>query len=140
MAMGMAQTFLHSPLFLLHYLQFHQYNRLQYHITMSYPQLILLPFRAHSACDYLWLFKLSKTSKSILNVKCLFGYNKFWTNNIRDDINFKFNTNEIFNELNKWFHNNLLILKNDKSILRFIIPVVFLFMRVGRSVKTQLSN
>jgi hypothetical protein len=49
MAVGMAQTFLRSPLFLLHYLQYHQYNRLQYHVTMSYPQLMLLSFSAHSA-------------------------------------------------------------------------------------------
>jgi len=51
MAMGMAQTYLHTPLFLLHYLQFHQYSRLQYYVTMSYPQLLPLSFSAHSACD-----------------------------------------------------------------------------------------
>jgi len=28
----------------------------------------------------------------------------------RDEIEFKFNTNEIFNEINKWFHSNLLVL------------------------------
>jgi len=29
---------------------------------------------------------------------------------------FKFNTNEIFNEINKWFHSNLLMLSYDKNI------------------------
>jgi hypothetical protein len=33
----------------------------------------------------------------------------------RDETEFKFNTNEIFNEINKWFHSNLLMLNYDKT-------------------------
>ena len=33
----------------------------------------------------------------------------------RDESAFKFKTNEIFNEINKWFHSNLLMLKCDKT-------------------------
>ena len=34
---------------------------------------------------------------------------------------FKFNTNEIFNEINKWFHSNLLMLNYDKTyFLQFL--------------------
>jgi hypothetical protein len=32
-----------------------------------------------------------------------------------DETEFKFNTNEIFNEINKWFHSNLLMLNYDKT-------------------------
>jgi len=35
----------------LHYIKFHQYIRLQYHVTVSYPELMLLSFSALSACD-----------------------------------------------------------------------------------------
>ena len=39
----------------------------------------------------------------------------------RDETKFKFNTNEIFNEINKWFHNNLLMLNYDKAcFLQFL--------------------
>jgi len=33
----------------------------------------------------------------------------------RNETGFKFKTNEIFNEINKWFHNNLLMLNCDKT-------------------------
>jgi len=32
-----------------------------------------------------------------------------------DETKFKFNTNEIFNEINKWFHSNILMLNYDKT-------------------------
>ena len=32
-----------------------------------------------------------------------------------DEIEFKFKTNEIFNEINKWFHSNLLMLNYDET-------------------------
>ena len=32
----------------------------------------------------------------------------------RDETEFKFKTNEMFNEINKWFHSNLLMLNYDK--------------------------
>jgi len=39
----------------------------------------------------------------------------------RDETEFKFNTNEIFNEINKWFHSNLLMLHYDKTnFLQFL--------------------
>jgi len=34
-----------------HYLQFHQYSRLQYHVTLPYPELMLLSFSVLSAWD-----------------------------------------------------------------------------------------
>jgi len=38
-----------------------------------------------------------------------------------DEIEFKFNSNEIFTEINKWFHTNLLMLKYDKTyFLQFL--------------------
>ena len=38
-----------------------------------------------------------------------------------DETKFKFNTNEIFNEINKWFHGNLLMLNDEKTyILQFL--------------------
>jgi hypothetical protein len=37
-----------------------------------------------------------------------------------DETEFKFNTNEIFNEINKLFHSNLLMLNYDKTF--FAIP------------------
>jgi len=33
----------------------------------------------------------------------------------RDETEFKFKTNEIFNEINKWFRSNLLMLNCDKT-------------------------
>jgi len=33
----------------------------------------------------------------------------------RDEIEFKFKANEIFKEINKWFHSNLLMLNYDKT-------------------------
>jgi len=33
----------------------------------------------------------------------------------RDETEFKFKTNEIFNEINKWFHSKLLMLNYDKT-------------------------
>ena len=33
----------------------------------------------------------------------------------RDETEFKFSTNEIFNEINKWFYSNLLMLNYDKT-------------------------
>jgi len=33
----------------------------------------------------------------------------------RNETGFKFKTNEIFNEINKWFHTNLLMLNYDKT-------------------------
>ena len=39
----------------------------------------------------------------------------------RDETEFKFKTNEIFNEINKWFHSNLLMLNYDKTyFLQFL--------------------
>ena len=39
----------------------------------------------------------------------------------RDESEFKFKTNEIFNEINKWFHSNLLMLNCDKTyFLQFL--------------------
>jgi len=39
----------------------------------------------------------------------------------RDETEFKFKTNEVFNEVNKWFHSNLLVLNYDKTyFLRFL--------------------
>jgi hypothetical protein len=38
-----------------------------------------------------------------------------------DETKFKFNTNEIFNEISKWFHSNLLMLNYDKTyFLQFL--------------------
>jgi hypothetical protein len=37
-----------------------------------------------------------------------------------DETKFKFNTNEIFNGISKWFHSNLLMLNYDKTY--FAIP------------------
>ena len=38
-----------------------------------------------------------------------------------DETEFKFNTNEIFNEINKWFHSNLLMLNYDQTyFLQFL--------------------
>ena len=36
-------------------------------------------------------------------------------NSKSDETEFKFKTNETFNEVNKWFHNNLLMLKYNKT-------------------------
>jgi hypothetical protein len=39
----------------------------------------------------------------------------------RDETKFKFHTNEIFNEINKWLHSNLLMLNYDKTyFLKFL--------------------
>ena len=39
----------------------------------------------------------------------------------RDEAEFKFKINEIFNEINKWFHSNLLMLNYDKTLcLQFL--------------------
>jgi hypothetical protein len=39
----------------------------------------------------------------------------------RDETKFKFNTNEIFNEITEWFHSNLLMLNCDKTyFLQFL--------------------
>jgi len=39
----------------------------------------------------------------------------------RDEAEFKFKINEIFNEINKWFHSNLLMLNKDKTyFLKFL--------------------
>ena len=39
----------------------------------------------------------------------------------RDETEFKFKTNEIFNEINKWFHSNILMLNYDKTyFLQFL--------------------
>jgi hypothetical protein len=39
----------------------------------------------------------------------------------RDETKFNFNTNKIFNEINKWFHSNLLMLNYDKTyFLQFL--------------------
>jgi hypothetical protein len=39
----------------------------------------------------------------------------------RDMTEFKINTNEIFNEINKWFHSNLLMINCDKTcFLQFL--------------------
>jgi hypothetical protein len=39
-----------------------------------------------------------------------------------NETKFKLNTNEIFNEKNKWFHSNLLMLNCDKTyFLQFLI-------------------
>ena len=39
----------------------------------------------------------------------------------RDETEFKFKTNEIFNEINKWFHSNLLMLNYDETyFLQFL--------------------
>jgi DNA-binding CsgD family transcriptional regulator len=37
-----------------------------------------------------------------------------------DETEFKFNINEIFNEINKWFHSNLSMLNYDKHFLQFL--------------------
>ena len=38
-----------------------------------------------------------------------------------DETEFKFNTNEIFNEINKWCHSNLLMLNYDQTyFLQFL--------------------
>jgi len=49
----------------------------------------------------------------------------------RDETEFKFNTNEIFNEINKWFHSNLLMLNYDKTY--------FLQFQTDHEINTQVS-
>ena len=42
----------------------------------------------------------------------------------RDETEFKLNTNEIFNEINKWFHSNALMLNYDKNyFLQFLTKI-----------------
>ena len=51
----------------------------------------------------------------------------------RHETEFKFNINEIFNEINKWFHSNLLILNYDKTyFLQFLT-------KTDQNINTQVS-
>jgi hypothetical protein len=39
----------------------------------------------------------------------------------QEETKFKFHTNETFNEINKWFHSNLLMLNYDKTYFMYAI-------------------
>jgi len=59
-------------------------------------------------------------SVSVKSSPILFADSSFIIAN-RDDTKFNFNTNEIFNEISKWFHTNLLMLNCDKTyFLQFL--------------------
>jgi len=71
----------------------------------------------------LFLIYISDLSKSVYDNSSpiLFVDDKSFIIVNRNETEFKFNTNEIFNEINKWFHSNLLMLNYDKTyILQFL--------------------
>jgi hypothetical protein len=57
----------------------------------------------------------------------------------RNETEFKFNTNEIFTEVNKWFHSNLLILNYDKTyFLKFQLKLIMKLICKYRLVTEKL--
>jgi hypothetical protein len=62
----------------------------------------------------IYVYDLSK-SVSDKSSPILFAYDTSFIITSRDETKFKFHTNEIFNEINKWFHSNLLMLNCDKT-------------------------
>jgi hypothetical protein len=71
----------------------------------------------------LFLINVSDLSKSVSDKSSpiLFADDTSFIIAKRDEAKFKINTNEIFNEINKWFHSNLLMLNYDKTyFLQFL--------------------
>jgi hypothetical protein len=71
----------------------------------------------------LFLIYVNDLSKSVSDKSSpiLFADNRSFIITDRDGAKFKFNTNAIFNEINEWFHSNLLMLNYDKTYF-FVIP------------------
>jgi hypothetical protein len=65
----------------------------------------------------LFLIYINDLSKSVLDksIPLLFADDTSFIIASRDEATFKFYTSEIFNEINKWFYSNLLMLKYDKT-------------------------
>jgi hypothetical protein len=71
-------------------------------------------------CFFLIYVNDLSESVSVKSSPILFADSSFIIAN-RDDTKCKFNTNEIFNEIIKWFHTNLLMLNFDKTrFLQFL--------------------
>jgi hypothetical protein len=70
----------------------------------------------------LFLIYVNDLSKSIYDKSSpiLFSDDTSFIIANRDETVFTFNTKEIFNEINKWFHSNLLMLNYDKTFLQFL--------------------
>jgi hypothetical protein len=71
----------------------------------------------------LFLIQVNDLSKSVSDKSSpiLFADDTSFITANRDEAKFKINTNETFNEINKWFHSNLLILNYDKTyFLQFL--------------------
>jgi hypothetical protein len=72
----------------------------------------------------LFLLYVNELSKSVFDKfgPILFADDTSCIIGNHNDTELKFNTNEIFNEINKWFHSNLLTLNWDKIyFLQFLI-------------------
>jgi hypothetical protein len=65
---------------------------------------------------FLFLLYINDLSKSVSDKfsPILFADDTSFITANRYETEFKFKTNEIFNEINKWFHSNILILNYDK--------------------------
>jgi len=63
----------------------------------------------------LFLKYVNALSKSVSDKSVLFADDTSFIIANHDEIEFKFNTNEIFTEINKWLHSNLLMLNYDKT-------------------------
>jgi hypothetical protein len=65
----------------------------------------------------LFLIYINDFSKSVLDKSSprLFADDTSFIIANRDETTFKVYTNEIFNEINKWFYSNLLMLNYDKT-------------------------
>jgi hypothetical protein len=83
----------------------------------------------------LFLMYINDLSKSVSDKSSpiLFADDKSFIIANCDETEFKFTTNEIFNEINKWFHSNILMLTYDKHIfLQF-------FTKTNNELNMQVS-
>jgi len=66
---------------------------------------------------YFFLIHANDLSKSVSDKSSpnVFAEDTSFITANRNETKFKFNTNEIFNEINKWFHSNSSMLNYDKT-------------------------
>ena len=71
----------------------------------------------------MFLIYINDLSKSVSDKSSpiLFGDDRSFIIANGDETEFKFKANEIFNEINKWFHSNMLMVNYDKTyFLQFL--------------------